>query len=161
MERFAKKVVLFAACLIAALTFCGFIGCGQEEPNSGVDGLSDEKVTEIRRAYFEQFYKGDGIKYNINEIKILTYLGTYDGHIAVKLKDNADIETAVPEVVIEVIIDGIHIGSLGNANYKYMLYMSPEAKSEKALLNLKEANEKGYVSKIDLQEIAAFEKKTT
>ncbi len=154
MRKSRRPIVLMCLCLLALFTF-GLAGCADPDGNvTAVGDLSCEQVIEIRDAYFDRIY-GDELfaarKYDKNCIVIVKYCGTYDGSIVVILRDNADENISVPDVVVPVYVDGMHIGDLPNPLYDYCVYRPATG----AVMRLGEAYEGGYLDRADLKQIAA------
>lgn len=136
--------------LLFALTLLSFVGCER------VDSLTTSQIFEIRKTYASSNGKFDLKKFF--ETKVLKYLGTYDGNIAVKIYYASLLKLEVwPDP--DSVIDGVQIGDL-DTDEIFVLYILPKNGEEAKVYPLSYAYKEGYVTKSDLEKIAEIEQGT-
>lgn len=156
-----KKTIICLALVVVLVFTMGTFGCKYYVTHPDVDGLTVDQVRKIRWAYCEKLYiSEDGTKYScdIGAVEIMYCLGSYDGNIAVKIYDK---QMPWPSMVAdsrEVIIDGVYIG-VEKGPRKFMLYIAPNEGQKESIMYLKDAYEKGLLTKADLENIAEMEAK--
>ena len=148
-----KKTII---CILLTIVLVGcvlflFFGC------SSVNGLSWTQVWEIQNAYINRSSRKDLFSYS--DIRIEKYLGTYNGNIAVRIRNvGVDYLCDTDELPTELIVDGVYIGK-EDAQVSFMLYIPSEKNPKDKLVGISVAYEKGLLTKSDLESIAAMEAK--
>ena len=138
--------------LLLTVTLLSFVGCER------VDGLTMSQISDIRKTYATDV---NG-KFKLDvffKTKVLKYLGTYDGKIAVRVLCGESIAKAdvFPDPCEN--IGGVFMGELGG-NELYFLYV-PSVNGEKdRFCELGGAYAEGLVTKSDLEKIAEIEQGT-
>lgn len=144
-----KLICISLAVLLVGCVLFLFFGC------SSVNGLSWTQVWGIQGAYINSSSRKDLLNYR--NIVIEKYLGTYNGNIAVRVRNTAigyldDIE-GLPT---ELIIDGVYIGK-EDAQVSFRLYIPSEKNAKDKIVHISVAYEKGLLTKSDLESIAKAE----
>lgn len=128
-----------------------FFGC------SSVNGLSWTQVWGIQGAYINSSSSKDLFSYS--DIRIEKFLGTYNGNIAVRIRNvGVDYLDDIEGLPTELIIDGVYIGK-EDAQVSFMLYVPSEKNAKDKLVGISVAYEKGLLTKADLENIAEMEAK--
>ena len=131
------------------------VGLTGKKKHPEVEGFSQQELQTIRKAYYEAYYNPSA---DINKIQITKFSGRYDGIVAFKLYDpymgSADVFDPDPSVTI----DGIYIGNLFQYE-TFFVYLEAEKyeNEESRILPLYSAYEENYLTKENLQQIAAYE----
>lgn len=146
MKRFLKYFLILTVSFACFFTIFGVASCDKK-----TNALTDEQAQTIRQAYFDKTY-GDCIidKCDIKDVKVYKILGTYNGNVVFKVRDNVHATTAD---VRDVVIDGVYIAYKLTREVSFWTY-NVEGQSA---LSLKTAYENGIISKDDLEDIAAQE----
>mgnify|MGYP005765893007 CR=1 FL=1 len=151
-----STVIAFAALCLGIFFFGGWFDGQKKHPE--VEGFSQQELQTIRKAYYEAYYNYYNPSADINEIQITKFSGRYDGVVAFKLYDpymgSADVFDPDPSVTI----DGIYIGKLFQYE-TFFVYLEAEKyeNEESRILPLYSAYEENYLTKENLQQIAAYE----
>lgn len=147
-----KKIIFISlAVLLVGCALFLFFGC------SSVNGLSWTQVWGIQGAYINSSSRKDLFSYS--DIRIEKYLGTYNGNIAVRIRNvGVDYLDDIEGLPTELIIDGVYIGK-EDAQVSFMLYVPSEKDAKDKLVGISVAYEKGLLTKADLESIAEMEAK--
>ena len=170
MKKIKVITVILTVALVCAFAFLS-TAC-TSDPQKPIEGLSSQKVDEIRRAYIDLEFSGlDQV--GVGSAVVEGYFGTFGGVMAVQVHD-VDIRESgmiyLDDWIVEVhdyIIDGVFIDRYGsplqNPNfytypYPYYAYFDPQyiAQDNHAgrLTSLDEAYYDGYLTKDDLKQIS-------
>lgn len=150
MTKIKQRIIYLSVILSVVFSIFSFAGCYKYIPQDSVDGLSDEKVQEIREAYFEikkeekpDYYTNSSIEYMV----IRRCLGTYGDFIVIEFENGAvDGDT----VIDNIIIDDVYIGDLVCGNMKYLVYTADADYDGDTFIYLQYAYDEGLVTKDDL-----------
>ena len=147
-----KKIICISlAVLLVGCVLFLFFGC------SSVNGLSWTQVWGIQDAYINSASRKDLFSYS--DIRIEKYLGTYNGNIAVRIRNvGVDYLDDTDGLPTDLIIDGVYIGK-EDAQVSFMLYIPSEKNPKDKLVGISVAYEKGLLTKADLENIAEMEAK--
>lgn len=146
-----KKIII---CIALVVVFVGgvlflFFGC------SSVNGLSWTQVWGIQGAYINSSSRKDLFSYS--DIRIEKYLGTYNGNIAVRIRNvGVDYLCDADSLPTDLIINGVYIGK-EDAQVSFMLYIPSEKNAKDKIVHISVAYEKGLLTKSDLESIAKAE----
>ncbi len=156
-----KKIKIFGMAVAITLTLVlvfSFTACTPSlEPQDPVEGLSSEKVDEIRIAYIQR-REDSGVHYKRgrDSIVVESYYGTYDGLVILFLYPSYAGYYHLM-VVKECIVDGIYIGSYTDPG-TYIAYFDPDIVDDKTLAGtfifLDDAYNDGYLTHDDLISIS-------
>ena len=147
-----KKIIFISlAVLLVGCALFLFFGC------SSVNGLSWTQVWGIQGAYINSSSRKDLFSYS--DIRIEKYHGTYNGNIAVRIRNvGVDYLDDIEGLPTELIIDGVYIGK-EDAQVSFRLYIPSEKNPKDKLVAISVAYEKGLLTKADLESIAEMEAK--
>ena len=145
-----KKIIFISlAVLLVGCVLFLFFGC------SSVNGLSWTQVWGIQGAYINSSSRKDLFSYS--DIRIEKFLGTYNGNIAVRIRNvGVDYLCDADELPTELIIDGVYIGK-EDAQVSFRLYIPSEKNAKDKIVHISVAYEKGLLTKVDLESIAKAE----
>lgn len=111
----------------------------------------------IQSAYINSSSRKDLFSYS--DIRIEKFLCTYNGNIAVRIRNvGVDYLDDIEGLPTELIIDGVYIGK-EDAQVSFMLYVPSEKNAKDKLVGISVAYEKGLLTKSDLECIAEMEAK--
>lgn len=144
------KLRILSVIFLCATMMFAFAACNRDEPNGNqvepVGNLSAEQVAFVRQSYFSGL---SNVKESeINNIKILYDLGTYNDNITVLLRFSRDGED-VPCVVVPLYVNGIFITDLNDPSYNIVV-CTPKG----VCFNLQAAFDAELISKSDLTQIS-------
>lgn len=140
-----------AACALCASAFALLAGCVPAEPPDPGAALREEIVSAYIEETRADLRPESLAHYDDANVIFEAYYGLFDGHAVFSLHDGNFGYTAAIE---EIVIDGVYICTNSDGEANPLVYLSAEADSERRVLSLAVAYERGFFDKSDLRQIA-------